>query len=354
MAVVNVQQAVQPILGAMLDYLSLLVTIVLLYMLVRLGIGTYDKARERFGRDGGRDGGGRRERPPRTPKEGAERPLPPGVVQHLQHRWDAPQQRYLLHWEARPGDENVVEYRIQRRESPSLRNFFSRRLLVANMFGGWQTIGRSTASEFADTGTTHRWAVNPRNLTYPGNRRLHPNLAYEYRVRAVNNQNQSGPWAYSRPEAAPEQAYEVHPEIRGVAPAGPLHPFVPVPTHVQGAVVVDAGNPAVARFRLDWWAFPLAEQAFAQNMVATNAAPDQAPTHHGVLHRSVQAGAPSLDQALLPLLDYATLTGHIVCLGLLDPATNEWRWDSRAIAPHHPIIIIPAMIRGGQPVIAVP
>jgi hypothetical protein len=55
MAVINVQQAVQPILGAMLDYLSILLVFVLIYMLFKLVAG--DKSvGDLFSSDRGDDG----------------------------------------------------------------------------------------------------------------------------------------------------------------------------------------------------------------------------------------------------------------------------------------------------------
>jgi hypothetical protein len=71
MAVVNVQQAVQPILGAMLDYLSLLVVFVLIYMLFKLVAG--DKSvGDLFGRREGPDREGRRGKDGGGTKDGGE------------------------------------------------------------------------------------------------------------------------------------------------------------------------------------------------------------------------------------------------------------------------------------------
>ena len=350
----STQGVARVFLGIILSYLTLAVVLAIIYMLFQLvtsgnGLGGL------FGGGSGRTGRGGNEpapRPPRTPREGAERALPPGIPQNIVHDWDAPNTRYLLRWEARPGDENVVEYEVQRREAPSLRNLGTRRFLTGNLIAGWQTIGRSTAPTFIDTGASHRWRINPRNITYPGNRQLRPNLAYQYRLRAINNQNRHGPWGNSVP-AQRGPGYDVRPEIRLIRPTAPLQWFVPVTTEVEGAIVVDHGNAAGRPFRLDWWAFPAAERAFAENMVQNNLDPGQAPAHHGVLHRTNNLPAPSQDHAVLPALDYNTLTGHIVCLGLFDPTTNEWRWDRREIPAQNPIIVIPARIQGGQPIILI-
>lgn len=348
-----VQVGVMGIAGMVLDWLNIAVVFAILYMLFQLATnGTLGGKNGLWGGGGGSGGGGSGgggdERPPRPPREGEERTLPPGIPQNVIHEWDRPNGRYLLAWDARPGDENVVEYQIQRREAPRLRNLGTRRFLTGNLVGGWQTIGRSTTPEFIDSGSSHRWRINPRNLTYPGNRRVRQNLMYQYRVRAINRNNQKGSWGHSRPRTRGPN-YIVRPHINFVQPNGPVIWFRPVATRVSGDIVVDTGDATGYRFRLEWWSFPLTERRFVDSMVSGGLSSAGARAHHGVLHRWNNFTAPYTDNAVLNTLDYNTIIGHIVCLGLFDPTTNDWLWDQREIPPHAPIIVIPGMIRGGIP-----
>lgn len=259
---VTTQEASRYILGAILDWLTLIVVIAIIYLLFMLATGgewieklgnLFGGAKGEGGNGGDTSGGGEGSGDRGGGRTGNNRPMPPGAPQNVHHQWNDPDGRYQISWDHRPPEENVVEYQIQRRESPSLGTLATKRFLIGNLFGGWQTIGKSTTNGFDDTGSPVRWTINPRNLTYSGNKTLNPNLAYEYRVRAINGKGKKSPWSRSsevgsrnQPTAEP-QTTQAFPQQSVTSPTGaptqqptggtsPVNPARPGTIIITGAI----------------------------------------------------------------------------------------------------------------------
>ncbi|MFH1511438.1 MAG: hypothetical protein ABIF10_07130 [Candidatus Woesearchaeota archaeon] len=104
-----------------------------------------------------------------------------------------------LSWNANPSTDNTVRYEIERRiMGLSPRPSWLGRWSSTNLIGGWRRVGNCPGSQntFTDGRTMvwRRW-LRP---TYKNNEMIHPDQAYEYRIRAINNFGVTGTWSHIR------------------------------------------------------------------------------------------------------------------------------------------------------------
>lgn len=103
----------------------------------------------------------------------------PQQVQNFQAAMHGPPNPSVdLSWTANPASDNVIGYQIQRRHNGRPTGWWGRRVLSAgyrDFVAGWSDLNTVSGTSYTDT------PVNPQ-------------LNYEYRIRAINNVGEKGPW----------------------------------------------------------------------------------------------------------------------------------------------------------------
>jgi signal transduction histidine kinase len=123
-----------------------------------------------------------------------------------------------LWWDSNPEEDSIVRYEIERRPiGPSLHESAVRRFgyrAFQSFVGGWRRVGEVPGTQlfFNDGGRMLlRSIVRP---SYMHNKEVLSYQGYEYRIRAVSNKGQAGPWVFCRvnPVAAPPPVVPPVPE----------------------------------------------------------------------------------------------------------------------------------------------